>query len=325
MSLVPPLRTEAVPAKTDPDLPAANGSSRLEHGLFRVFRGLLAALPRPWALRLGAWLGSLLYLVDARDRRVALTNLRLAFPEKSEAERRSILRRSCRNLGRVAVEYCHFDRLTKESIDSYVRIANPAVWQSTWAIARERGAIILTAHLGNFELLAYAHGLMGCPVTIVHRPMRNQLVDREIIDWRARAGTSSIAKRAAAKAIMRALRNREMVAIPADQNQTRRFGIFVDFFGIPASTTPGPARIAAITGVPVFPVFLVREGETERHRIEVLPQVEMVDTGDREADIVTNTQRCTAAIEEVVRAHPDQWIWFHKRWRTRPEGEPKLY
>jgi KDO2-lipid IV(A) lauroyltransferase len=223
------------------------------------------------------------------------------------------------------VEYCHFDRLTKESLDRYERIANPEVWQSTWAIARERGAIILTAHLGNFALLAYAHGLMGCPVTIVHRPMRNQLVDREIIDWRARAGTSSIAKRAAAKAIMRALRNREMVAIPADQNQTRRFGVFVDFFGIPASTTPGPARSAAITGVPVFPVFLVREGETERHRIEVMPQVEMVDTGDREADVVTNTQRCTAVIEQVVRAHPDQWIWLHKRWRTRPEGDPKLY
>jgi KDO2-lipid IV(A) lauroyltransferase len=155
--------------------------------------------------------------------------------------------------------------------------------------------------------------------------MRNPLVDRDIIDWRARAGTRSIAKKAAAKDVLRALRNREMVAIPADQNQTRRFGVFVDFFGIPASTTPGPARLAALAGVPVFPVFLVREGETEHHRIEVLPQVEIDDSGDRDADIVTNTQRCTAAVEQMIRAHPDQWIWFHKRWRTRPQAEPKLY
>ena len=325
MSSVSPPRTETAVAGTASDLSFASRSSRIEHGLFRVFRAAFAALPQPWALRLGAQLGNFLYLVDARHRRLALRNLALAFPDRSEAERRSILRRSCRNLGRVAAEFCHFDRLTSDTIHRYVRIADPAAWRSTWEIARERGAIILTAHLGNFELLAYAHGLMGCPVTIVHRPMRNQLVDRDIIDWRARAGTRSIAKKAAAKDVIRALRNREMVAIPADQNQTRRFGVFVDFFGILASTTPGPSRLAALIGVPVFPVFLVREGETDRHRIEVLPQVEMVDSGDRDADVVTNTQRCTATIERMVRAYPDQWIWFHKRWRTRPQGEAKLY
>lgn len=324
MSSVPRPRTETVPTETGSDSSFANGS-RIEHGLFRIFLGLFGSLPRPLALRLGASLGSFLYFADARDRRIALTNLGLAFPGHSETERRSILRRACRNLGRVGAEYCHFDRLTSGSIRRYVRIADPAVWQSTWEIARERGAIILTAHLGNFELLAYAHALMGCPVTIVHRPMRNHLVDREIIEWRARAGTRSIAKKAAAKDVVRALRNREMVAIPADQNQTRRFGVFVNFFGIPASTTPGPARLAALTGAPVFPVFLVREGETECHRIEVMPEVEMVDSGDRDADVVSNTQRCTAAIEDVIRRYPDQWIWFHKRWRTRPEGEPKLY
>lgn len=321
---VPQLRTESVPAKTGPDRSLAR-SSRIEHDLFRVFRGCFAALPRPWALRAGARLGSLLYVVDSRDRRIALQNLAFAFPDKPEAERRSLLRRSCRNLGRVAAEYCHFRHLTAQSIERYVRIADPEAWQSSRELARERGAIILTAHLGNFELLAYAHGLMGCPVTIVHRPMRNQLVDRAIIDWRAQAGTRSIAKKEAAKDVIRALRNREMVAIPADQNQTRRFGVFVDFFGIPASTTPGPARLAALTGVPVVPVFLVREGESDRHRIEMMPEVTMVDTGDRKADILTNTQRCTAAIEAMIRAHPDQWIWFHKRWRTRPLGEKRIY
>lgn len=325
MSSVPGQRTETVSGDFDSDPSFANRSWRLEHGLFRIFRGFFASLPRPWALGLGASLGSFLYFADARDRRVALKNLAFAFPDWSDAERRSVLRRSCRNLGRVAAEYCHFDRLTRESIQRYVRIADPAVWQSTWEIARERGAIILTAHLGNFELLAYAHGLMGCPVTIVHRPMRNRLVDRDIIQWRARAGTRSIAKKAAAKDVIRALRNREMVAIPADQNQTRRFGVFVDFFGIPASTTPGPARLAALTGAPVFPVFLIREGETDRHRIEVMPELTMADSGDRHADTLTNTQRCTAAIEQAIRRHPDQWIWFHKRWRTRPEGLPKLY
>jgi KDO2-lipid IV(A) lauroyltransferase len=185
--------------------------------------------------------------------------------------------------------------------------------------------IVLTAHFGNWELFAYAHGLFGFPITLVHRAMRNPFIDTAIVGTRTRGGTHCIAKKAAARNVVRALRHKEMVAIPADQNQTRRFGVFVDFFGKTASTTPGPARLAMLTGAAVFPAFLVREGEGERHRIMVLPEIEMVKTGNREADIVTNTQRCNSVLEQMIRKHPDHWLWLHKRWRTQPAGEPNPY
>jgi KDO2-lipid IV(A) lauroyltransferase len=159
----------------------------------------------------------------------------------------------------------------------------------------------------------------------VHRPMHNPVFDRAIDAIRARAGTRAIPKKSAAKEAIRTLRRKEMLVVPSDQNQTRSFGVFVDFFGKPACTTPGAARLAMLTGAPVFPVFLVREGEGPHHRIEVLPEVEMISTGDRQADAVTNTQRCSKIIEDMIRRYPEQWIWFHKRWKTHPPGEPPLY
>ena len=297
----------------------------LEYAIFRAAFGLFGLLPRRAAIGLGAAIGDLLYVCLRPQRRIALLNLHLAFPDRSEAERRAILRRSCRNLGRVGAECCHLASLTPESLRDYVDIEDPERWHAALAAAAERGAVILTGHLGNFELLAYAHGLLGHPITLVHKSMRNPLVDGAIIALRAHVGTVSLAKKSAAKAALRALHAHQIVAIPADQNQTRRYGVFVDFFGVPAATTPGPARLAMLSRSPILPVFLVRDGESARHRIVVLPEIELVRTTDREADIVVNTQRCTATVEEMLRRYPDQWIWFHRRWNTRPLGEPRLY
>jgi KDO2-lipid IV(A) lauroyltransferase len=296
-----------------------------EYAIFRLAFGFFALLPRRLALRAGALLGELLYRVARPQRRIALYNLRLAFPDKSEAERQAILRRSCRNLGRVAAEFCHLEALTPASGRADVSLEDPQHWQDKLQDGLARGAVILTGHFGNFELLAYAHGLFGHPITLVHRPMRNPLVDRFITELRARAGTTSLAKKTAAKAALRALHDHRIVAIPADQNQTRRYGVFVDLFGLPASTTPGPARLAMLSRAPLVPVFLVREGESDKHRIVVLPEIELVNTGDRDRDVVANTQRCSAVIEDMMRRYPDQWIWFHKRWKTRPLGEARIY
>lgn len=304
---------------------AVRVSDRLEYAAFRLGVAILGTMPLRLALRVGAWIGDLLYLLDMRDRRVALFNLAMAFPEKSKAERRRILRASCRNLGRVAAEFCHLQKLSAETLLQYVSFGDRAAWERAIARGAESGAVILTAHFGNWELLAYAHGLLGHPVTLVHRPMRNVIFDQAITRMRVAAGTRAIPKRAAAKEALRTLQQHGLLAIPADQNQIRSFGVFVDFFGVPACTTPGPARLAMLTGAPVIPVFLVREGEGTHHRIEVLPDVEMISTGDRVADIHANTERCTRVVEDMIRRYPEQWIWFHKRWKTRPPGEPKLY
>ena len=293
-------------------------SHRLEYAAFRLIFGLLASLPLQVALRLGSWIGDVLYFVDRPHRRLALWHLRIAFPQSADAELRSILHASCRHLGRLAAEFCHLPKLDRQSLSEVVSIEPKAEWDRAVACARERGAIVLTAHLGNWELLAHAHGVLGHPVTLIHRPMRNVRVDDAITSVRASAGTRTIPKKAAAREAIRTLRRGGIVAIPSDQNQTTRYGVFVDVFGRSACTTPGVARLAALTGAPVYPVFIVRDGETGRHRIEIQPELEMVSTGDRDADIVTNTQRCSRIVEEMVRRHPEQWIWFHKRWKTRP-------
>lgn len=300
-------------------------SYRVEYAIFRAAFAFFAFVPRALALRLGSWLGELFYLFDVRDRRIALFNLAIAFPERSVEERRRILRTSCRNLGRVAAEFCHLPKMSAATLSDVVTFADRAAWDRAIAAAEQKGAIIATAHFGNWELLAYAHGLLGHPVTLVHRPMHNPIFDQAITDIRGRAGTRSIKKKAAAKEALRALKQHAILVIPSDQNQTLSFGVFVDFFGKPACTTPGAARLAMLTKAPIFPVFLVREGESGRHRIEMLPEIEMVSTGDRDADIRTNTQRCSDAIEAMIRRYPEQWIWFHKRWKTQPAGEPRWY
>jgi KDO2-lipid IV(A) lauroyltransferase len=298
---------------------------RVEYAIFRLAFALFAALPRQAALRVGAWLGELFYLGDVRDRRIAMLNLSIAFPEKSIAERRRILRASCRNLGRVAAEFCHLPRLDVQQLPAIVTFEDRAAWEHVVAVAAERGAVILTAHFGNWELLAYVHALLGHPITLVHRPMHNAIFDEAITAIRTRPGTRAIKKKAAAKEAIRALRRHDILVIPSDQNQTHSAGVFIDFFGKAASTTPGAARLAMLTGAPVFPAFLVREGESGRHRIVMLPEVEMTRTGDRAADVVTNTQRCSLVVEDMIRRYPEQWIWFHKRWKTRPKGTPGVY
>ena len=305
--------------------PSPTVGDRLELLVVRAALAVFGALPRRWVLQLGAWIGDLFYLLDRRDRHIGLVNLGIAFPDKSPAEHRALLRASARNLGRTVAEICHFGELSAVTVRDYVTVDDPTRWQATLDAAAQHGTLILTGHFGNFELLAYAHGLLGHPITLVHRPMNNALVDKAITDLRERAGTVSLPKKSAAKAALRALRRRQIIAIPADQNQTRRYGVFADLFGLPASTTPGPARLAMLSGAPVVPVFLVREGDSDQHRIVVLPTVEMVKTADRDADIVENTRRCNVVFEEMLRRYPEQWIWFHKRWKTRPIGEPRIY
>lgn len=287
--------------------------------------GIVRALPFASAFRLGEALGGAAYQLARPQRRTALVNLRIAFPERSEREHLEIIRATCRNLGRMAAEFCHMKSLTAETIAERVTFADRPYWDANNHIIGTTGILVLTGHFGNWELLAHAMGLYGTPIHLIHRPFRNPAFGRFVDGERGRAGTGLISKRQAAREAVRILRTQGIVAVPYDQNATGRWGVFADFFGVPASTHPGLARLAQMSGSPVYPVFLVRQDGSTRHQIVILPEVELVRNGDRERDTLENLTRMNRVFADMVHRHPDHWIWMHKRWRTRPLGEPPIY
>jgi KDO2-lipid IV(A) lauroyltransferase len=282
-------------------------------------------LPLGLAVRIGAAAGLAAYVVAGPLRRTGMRNLEIAFPERSRAARRRILRESMANLGRMVAEVAHLPRMNAEDLRAHVVFEDEAWWAEHVGAPRDTGALILSGHFGNWELLVFAHGMRGFPVSMVHRTIANPLVDRWLNQVRGRAGTRLVRKRQAAGGVLRALHDRQLLVLPFDQNSTRGLGVFVDFFGVPASTNSGIARLARRTGAPVVPAFIVREGRSARHRVHVLPIMYVQRTGDPELDVRRATQQFSDVFESMVRRYPEQWLWVHKRWKTRPPGDPKVY
>ena len=297
----------------------------LEYLALRAVFGVLAMLPLGVALRLGELAAFAAYLLDRPHRRIGMKNLEIAFPEKSLRERRRILRASFLNLGRMAAELAHLPRLSAERLREMVRFVDEDWWNEAVTWERSTGVLALSGHFGNWELLVFAHGMRGQPAHMVHRAIANPLVDEWLNALRTRAGTRTIRKRDAARAVLAALHEHGLLVLPFDQNSTRGLGVFVDFFAVPASTNTGIARIALRTDAPIVPIFIVREGRSARHQVHVLPIMQVERTGDLRADVEHNTQRFSLVFEEMVRRYPEQWLWMHKRWKTRPVGEPRLY
>ena len=299
---------------------------RCEYLALRLVTGVLGALPLALAMWLAAGVAAAGIRIAGRVRRIGLKNLSIAFPEKSEAERMTILVASYRNLGRMVAECAHLTRLNPENVRATVTPDDGPIWTDEIRPHLEsQGVLILTGHFGNWEMCAYAYGLFGNPVSLVHQTIKNPLVDDYVERLRSGGGTRLFRKQGAARSVLRALKERQLVVLPLDQNQSRRAGIFVDFFGLPANTNDGLARIALRTGAPIYPAFLLREGASAHHRIVFLPRVEIASMADRDSAARELTQRCTAVLESMIRTHPDHWLWTHKRWRTRPLGEPELY
>lgn len=299
---------------------------RLEYIGLRLVTDTLGVLPLAVAMRLAAGVAALVIRLARPLRRIGLRNLAIAFPEKSETERAAILVASYRNLGRMVAECAHLPALTADNLAETLRFDKDGIWDNEIVPhLRSGGVMILTGHFGNWELFAYAYGLLGYPVSLVHQTIKNPLVDGYIERLRSGGGTRLFRKQEAARAVLRALKARSIVVLPLDQNQSRRGGIFVDFFGVPANTSDGLARIALRNEAPIYPAFLVREGTSARHHVVFLPRVEFPVIEDRDSAARELTQRCTAVLESMIRNHPDHWLWTHKRWRTRPLGDPEIY
>jgi len=250
----------------------------------------------------------------------AREHLRIAFPEWRERERRAVLERSLANLARSFVELATMGSLAPEALRALADVEGLEHFE---AVRRERpgtGVIAVTAHLGSWELMAAIMAAHGIPLALVHRARDNPLFDELAAELRGASGAELLPRGSAARAALRALRAGKVVAMPLDQNAPRREGVFVPFFGRPACTRDAPARLAMRTGVPVLPVFIERIGESMRHTVRVLPPLPLVsEADDKEAAVAANVAQMTAAIEDAIRRAPDQWIWTHRRWRTRPK------
>ncbi|MGH7814049.1 MAG: lysophospholipid acyltransferase family protein [Candidatus Binataceae bacterium] len=297
--------------------------SRIEYtGIAAVVAGL-RAMPLERAVRAGARLGGWAMNLDRPNRSIALKNLAIAFPEKSAAERLAILRAMYRNWGRMLAEWAHFNELSRANIENVVTYQGKEAWEEAERRSPGRGILVLTAHFGNFELLPLAHSIYGYRIAIVYRPLRNPLIDAAVHSARIRYGNKIVPRKASGREMFRLLRQNWMLAITLDLDV--RKGVFVDFFGLPASTSGGMARLAMATGAPVAPCVLVREGDTIHHRIVIEPLIEVVKDGNREESVRENTQRFTRTLENLIRTHPDHWNWIHRRWKTRPPGEARFY
>jgi KDO2-lipid IV(A) lauroyltransferase len=296
---------------------------RLEYGLAWVIVKVLGALPRPLARAAAIALAWTVYLLHVRLRHSGMRNLALAFPEKSRHERARILRGVFTSLGRQLAEMCLFPKYTRENVGKVVVYDGFENFER--AFARGKGVLFLTAHLGAWELSAFTHSLHGHPLHIVMRPLDNVPLDRLTRRYRTMHGNSTVDKDDFVRGLLSAMKAGEVVGILMDTNMTPPQGVFVDFFGIPACTASGLARIALRTDAAVVPGFTIWDPALRKYRLRFDPPLNLVRTADDDADVVANTALFTKIIEDYVRRYPDQWLWVHRRWKTRPEGQPALY
>jgi KDO2-lipid IV(A) lauroyltransferase len=297
--------------------------ARIEYAGIAAVTAALRAMPLERAVRAGARLGGWAMNFDRPNRPIALKNLEIAFPDLSPSARLAILRKMYRSWGRLLAEWTHVNQLSRANIEQVVTYAGKDNWDEAERRSNGRGILVLTAHFGNFELFPIAHSIYGYHLGIVHRALRNPLVDAAIRAERVRYGNRIIERKAGGREMLRMLRQNWMIAVALDLDV--RKGVFVDFFGLPASTSDGVARMSLATGAPVMPAVMVREGDTLHHKITILPAFYPEKRRDRETAVLEYTQRYSSTLEQIIREHPDQWNWIHRRWKTRPPGEPRFY
>ncbi len=283
----------------------------------------LGFLPRPLARRLAARVAGILYALSPKLRKTAETNLRIAFPEWTEAQRDAVIRGMVRNLGWMAAEFARFPKYSREDIEEIVVLDG----NENFVDGRKqgKGVLILTGHIGAWELSSFAHALYGYPLHFMARPLDNQRIDALVNSYRCTSGNLAIFKNESARVMLKILKDAGTIGVLADQNTMLDEAVFVDFFGKSASTTTGIARVALHTDAAVVPGYAVWDESIGKYRLRFEPAMELIRTGDAERDIRENMQRFTKVIEDIIRKYPDQWVWVHGRWSVRPKGEPPVY
>ncbi len=296
---------------------------------FYVF---LNILPVKLSLKFGMVLGVIFYKIDKKHRRHTHRNLKIAFPEKSEKEIDEISIKFYKNLGMIFVEIFRLDKYNTGNIDDFVE----QDFTNIKNIYGKQGILLLTAHFGNWELLAKTFSLKGFVGNVLARPLDNPYIEKILYKLRTRTGNKVIYNREnAVKNILGALNAGEIVGFLPDENASKRIGVFVDFFGVKACTMPGMANIAAKTKFPVIPAFIVRldesnefneenvkkSGNYAKHRLIIEPPLDIKYTGDRKTDTMNILKMFNEKIEDIIKRYPEQWFWIHNRWKTKLDEE----
>ena len=295
----------------------------LEYWLVMPVARSLGRLPRALARRLAGALAFAVYWAHVRLRRVGERNLELALPELSTKARKQILRRVYIHLGWQLVEFCRMRRYTAENTIGWIRTEGLDHYLA--AKARGKGVLVLTGHLGAWELSGFYHSLMGHTMSVVIRRLDNRRLDDFVNGIRCMHGNHVLHKDDFGRGLLTAMRTGQTVGILTDTNITPPQGAFVKFFGVEACTATGLAHVALKTGAAVLPGFMLWEEAERRYVLHFGPQLTFTRTGDDQADILAATQLCNLTLEAWIRRYPDQWLWIHRRWKTRPAGEPGIY
>jgi len=289
----------------------------LEYGITLAAIKSLEWTPLPIARWLARAYASLLDIALPRLRRVALRNLALALPELGAARHKQIVDGVFLSIARVLVTFAKFPSIRRENVKQWIRCEGAEHVEE--ALRRGRGVLFATAHMGNWELSAFAWALLVAPMHVVVRPLDNPLIDALVERRRSLSGNRTIGKKEYARSILKALAANQAVGILVDQNSAADAGVFVDFFGVKACAGAGFAKLAARSGAAVIPGFALWEQAEQRFVLRFEAPVPM------SGDAVRDTQAVQSALEQTIRRYPDQWLWLHRRWKTRPPGEAGIY
>jgi KDO2-lipid IV(A) lauroyltransferase len=296
---------------------------KLEYWLVVAVASTLRWMPRGMARMLAGGLTWIVYRLLVRLRRVGERNLELAFPEFSPTKRREILHGVYRHLGCQLVEFCKMTRYTRENTRRWMQTEGLEHYLT--ARARGKGVLVLTGHLGAWELSSFYHSLMGYPMGMVIRRLDNRILDEFVNNIRCLHGNRVLHKDDFARGLLTAMRAGETVGILMDTNMTPPQGEFVKFFGITACTASGLARVALKTGAAVLPGFMLWEPAERKYVLHFGPELHFARSENPEEDVLAATQQCNDVLESWIRRYPDQWLWIHRRWKTRPPGEAGTY
>ena len=284
---------------------------------FKFFSFFIFLFPIRVGLKIGQYLGRLVSHFLKKEQEIALNNLTSAFGDsKTLEEKKTIAKKLFENLGKNFVEIINLSKFNKSNIDKYISCKGIEIIEDF--VRQGKGGIVVSAHFGNWELLAHYFAIKGFSVNVVARRVRMEKFENFLKKTRKRNKVNILYRDASAKDIVELLKKNEFVGVMPDQDMDSISGVFVDFFGKPAYTPNGPSVLNFLTGAPMVPCFIVRKDFG--HEIIVEKTMELSKSGDRKKDILENTQRYTNVIEDYIRKFPSQWVWFHERWKTRPKS-----